>query len=436
MMPLKWFLLVLSTMLLTSCKYVQQFMPSEQSTVSDANLAREAAKAAQLAQQEAEQAARAAKIAQQEAEQAAVALRSAHASFMAETESRQAPVEEPVVAPPVKVEKARAAKKKPVAAVKPVPAKKVVKGKTAKSAPTELIPSQQKAISNLKESMLPPTYDPFKTEEDPIVEQAAAKPVVAAAPKRSPASVPGTTRVLAKQNKESKAELEARFKRALRLFESKDEEEYVKMIIHEPDGVKRVREVYIQRIEAVEGEQRMLARVMKPFDLKGSSVLLVATKKTDDQWIYLPSSKQTRKVVVAEKKGAILGSELRYEDFNPSAIRHSSIDLLKTERIEGKNYDVFEVQIPEGTGPYEKAWVWIDPKSEMPIQIEYYTGDEKVKKIEFFDYYKVGAVWRPAKLSIKNFKNNRGTDIEISNVKINSGLTADRLTVEALSKSW
>src|SRR5690606_2775109 len=133
-----------------------------------------------------------------------------------------------------------------------------------------------------------------------------------------------------RQVKETKKQLEARFKKSLRLFESRDEEQYVKLIITEPDGTKKLREIFVQRASAP-GEQRMLARVMKPFDLKGASVLLVATKHADDQWVYRPASKQTRKVVVAEKKGAILGSELRYEDFNPAAIRRSDIDLLKTE---------------------------------------------------------------------------------------------------------
>lgn len=473
MVASRWLVLIALSMLLTSCKFPQQFIPGgEQNSVGQADLAREAAKAAQLAREEAEQAAKAAKAAQAEAETAAVAIRSTQASMMAQAEENRAreelrartaepakPVVEskPEVKPEPKVAEAKVEKvekthggkiKKEV--VHNTSKKGVKAGKAPAGSPmmievSEPLSPQQKAMAALRDSQ--GGFDPIQAEEEDANNFAertvkgkkgtpVAKEVAPPAPKRAPASVPGTTRVLERTGKESKEELEARFKRALHLFESKDEEEYVKMVISEPDGVKRLREVYMQRAGVTDGEQRMLARVIKPFDLKGSSVLLVATKETDDQWIYLPSSKQTRKVVVAEKKGAILGSELRYEDFNPSAIRHSTISLLKSERIEGKNYDVFEVKIPAGTSPYEKAWVWIDPKSEMPIQIEYYNGSEKVKKIEFQDYYKVGTIWRPGKLAIKNLKTNRGTDIEISNVKINNGVTADRLTVEALSKAW
>lgn len=255
------------------------------------------------------------------------------------------------------------------------------------------------------------------------------------AQKRAPASIPGTTHVIPKMQKQSQAELETRFKRALHLFESRDEEAIVKMTIIEPDGNKSSREIQIQRV-GFKGQQRMLARVVNPPDLKGSSVLVIANEKSENQWIYLPSTKQTRKVVVSEQRGGILGSELRFEDINPSVIRQSNLHLLKTDRIEGKNYDVVETLVPKGSSPFDKALVWIDRLSEMPIQIEYYAGGKKVKTIEFFDYYKAGSVWRPGKLSIKNLQTNRATDIEISDVKINKGIPSDRLSVEALSKRW
>lgn len=257
----------------------------------------------------------------------------------------------------------------------------------------------------------------------------------AQAPRRAPASIPGSTVLLKKGMKESKEQLRQRFARALRLFESRDERAVVRLDIKESDGTIKRRELVLHRA-GEKGEQRMLARVRAPADLRGSSVLIVATKQAESQWIFLPSSKQTRRIVTGDQKGTILGSELRYEDLNPSVIRRSSINLLRTERIEGKNYDVFEVRIPKGSSPYDRAWVWIDKKSEMPITIEYYVKNTKVKTIEFFDYYKIGSIWRPARLSIKNLVNSRGTEIEISQLAINTGLPLNRLNVENLSRPW
>lgn len=432
--------LMVSVTMLSSCKLTESINAAvavlrSEGTASSASAEIQAAKTAQA---QAEQAAQAARTAQAQAEQAAAAAYAAQQQaeqYLASLQNtatqptktadrktkksleRQKPVTRIATPPPV-VRK-EVPKPAPPVAAKPVP---VTPPPVAPTVPVGSLMS-----SSAESSIEAEEADAFAASDNYVARRNGQ-----VQPKRAPASVGGATSAL---DPNRRAENEARFKRALALFESKDEQQNVKLTIIEPDGTRKLREVSVARL-GLEGEQRMLARVISPADLKGAGVLVVATKQRDNQWVYLPSSKQTRKVVVAEQKGVILGSELRYEDFNPAAIRRSSVDLLKQERIEGKTYDIFEAMIPPGTVPYEKAWVWIDPKSEMPIQIEYFSAGEKVKRIEFSDYYKVGDIWRPAKLAIKNLKTKRGTDIEISNVKVNTGMPADRLSVEALSKVW
>lgn len=230
--------------------------------------------------------------------------------------------------------------------------------------------------------------------------------------------------------------LKARFEKALKQFDSKDEEAKIKLSIIEPDGSKKTREISIQRVGG-KGEQRVLARILAPSDLKGTGFLSIMTKDTENQWVYLPSSKQTRKVVTGEQKeGGVLGSELRYEDFNPSVVRETEVKLVKTEAAGGKSYDIVEYKIPPGASPYQMAQVWIEKGNDNPYQIDYFVGTEKVKTINFQNYKKIGGISRPAKMVIKNLKNNRGTEIELTSVKINRGISLQSLSVEALAKTW
>src|SRR5690606_12778728 len=114
------------------------------------------------------------------------------------------------------------------------------------------------------------------------------------------------------------------------------------------NGAKSARELSLQR-SGVGGEQRMVARILAPADLKGTSLLSVVTKDSEDQWIYLPSSKQVRKVVSKDGgDSGVLGSELRYEDFDPSVIRATKVTLKASEQIGGKTYDVLEAAVPTG----------------------------------------------------------------------------------------
>lgn len=234
----------------------------------------------------------------------------------------------------------------------------------------------------------------------------------------------------------AQADLKVRFQKALKQFESKDESAKVKLTIVETDGSKLVREIEIQRTGG-KAEQRMLARITAPSDLKGTSLLSIVSKEEENQWVYLPSSKQVRKVVAAESsEGGVLGSELRYEDFNPSVIRETEVKLLGQQELNGKKHDVLEATLPMGKSPYEKVQVWILPGKDLPMQLDYFVKGQKAKTIQFSGYKKVGAVIRPTKMAIRNLKSKRGTDIELSDLKINKGLPAQKLSVDSLAKAW
>lgn len=230
--------------------------------------------------------------------------------------------------------------------------------------------------------------------------------------------------------------LEARFQKALKQFQAKDEEAQVKLTIIEADGSQLVREVQLQRAGAA-SEQRLLARIMAPSDLKGMGLLSIVTKDNENQWVYLPSSKQVRKIVGAESSDSgVLGSELRYEDFDPSVIRRTEVKKIKTENLNGKPHDILEARLPKGQSPYERVQIWIQNGLDLPVQIDYYSQGQKVKTLQFQGYKKVGQVLRPHKLVIRNLKNKRGTDIELSQVKINRGLNPQKLSVDSLAKAW
>ncbi len=228
----------------------------------------------------------------------------------------------------------------------------------------------------------------------------------------------------------------SRLEKALRLFESRDEEANVSLTILDVDGSKKTREISIQRAGNFT-EQRMIARITAPADLKGTSLLSVMSKQSENQWVYLPSSKQTRKILTADHKDAgILGSELRYEDFNPSVIRQAKVTFLKTEKKNNKSYDIFETRVPPGSSVYQTAQIWIENGADVPAEINYFIKTEMVKTIIFKDYRLVGSVMRPHHMVITNLKNKRGTEIRMANYQINKGFPVQRLSVESLAKTW
>jgi|GEM_PF-3785161 len=238
-----------------------------------------------------------------------------------------------------------------------------------------------------------------------------------------------------KGGKTAQNEHEKRFFRALKNIESKNEEARIRMSIQEEDGSTKDRELAVRRL-TVGKEQRVLARILAPADLKGMSLFSIVEKKSENQWIYFPSSKQTRKIVTADSSEVgILGSELQYNDFDPAVIRKSTAKLLKTDACGNLTCDWVEAT-PKGDSPYSKVIVMISNSEDLPLEMEYFKGTEKIKTVVFSDYKKISGIQRPHKLVIKNLKNNRGTEIQIDELKVNFDLSPDQISLQQISRPF
>ena len=73
-----------------------------------------------------------------------------------------------------------------------------------------------------------------------------------------------------------------------------------------------------------------LVRMKSPTDLKGTALLNVIEDGEENQWLYLPSTKQVRRIMGNQnKKAGVLGSELTPEDLDITTLKVSKATLLK-----------------------------------------------------------------------------------------------------------
>ena len=73
--------------------------------------------------------------------------------------------------------------------------------------------------------------------------------------------------------------------------------------------------------------------------------------------------------------------------------------------------------------------------SEMCIRDRYYDAKGQAqKRVDFLNYAQINNIQRAQKVVIKNLKNKRGTELVLSDIKANSGLSDDAFTQRALSK--
>lgn len=211
-------------------------------------------------------------------------------------------------------------------------------------------------------------------------------------------------------------------------IQSKDEQAQVTMKIIEPNGEIKTRSMKIQTLQGK--KFYALVRILAPADIKGTAVLSEIDKQEENQWLYLPSTKQVRRVVNTKKSNGVLGSELSMDDLNSTAIKGSEVRLFQSDAT----YVSLEVVPKKGKSIYERVLTTISATQHVPVRTEYFQNGQVVKTVQFSNYKKVNDVLRAHSIKIRNQKSRRGTDLELTEVKINSGLKTTDFTVNALKE--
>lgn len=216
---------------------------------------------------------------------------------------------------------------------------------------------------------------------------------------------------------------------------TKDEEFTVHMKIIEADGSSKDREMRIWRISPGKKDHSLMVRMQKPADLKGTALLATLKGDKEDKWVYLPSTKQTRRLTGENSKGGILGSELSAEDFDFNRDQSAATTIKKEFETNGRKYIILESDVTSTSANYSKVQSYVAASEFLPVKAECYDKQGKLLKvIEFSNYKKLaGNKWRAENIKIRNVQNKRGTDITLSDIKLNQGLKASKFTPKSLA---
>jgi len=204
----------------------------------------------------------------------------------------------------------------------------------------------------------------------------------------------------------------------------------LKMVIQDSDGSKKERVLSI--IRKNDGEVRVLLRLLQPSDLKGLSLLTVASKGKEDQWLYLPSDKKSRRILGSNKKGKFLDSEISFEDLSISTYKEFDNKIVKED---AKQIQIESKAKPDSDSSYGKVVTWVSKPELRLHKVEYYDKSNKLlKRSEFKGYTKVGAkYWRAKQMLVHNVQDNRKTSLTLQKVNLKK-IDADEVSLAALEE--
>lgn len=215
----------------------------------------------------------------------------------------------------------------------------------------------------------------------------------------------------------------------------KDSKAEAEMIIRKRRGSENRRQLEILTLEDPEEGDRSLLRFLSPPDVRGTSLLThTRPKGEDEQWLYLPALKRTKRIPSVNRSGPFMGSEFAYEDFALRVPEDYTHRLLREENLEGQEAFVLERRPAYPASGYSRQVVWLDKAGYRILRIDYRDGKEKsLKTLVATGYRKYsGRFWRADTLRMANLQTGDTTWLVWRNQRLGTGLSGNDFSRGAL----
>lgn len=216
------------------------------------------------------------------------------------------------------------------------------------------------------------------------------------------------------------------------------------MILIDKSGSERVRQ--LKTYGKDKGEDKMkLMFFMSPADVKDTGFLTYDYEdgnKDDDQWLYLPALRKTKRIASSDKSGSFMGSDFTYSDMTDRDLDDYDFTFLKEGEVDGHKVVMIQSaprnkKVIEETG-YEKSILIIRPDIDVLVRAVHWVKDGgylkyfEVKKLEQID-----GIWTNTEIHMTTKKGKQvvhKTVMSFSNVKYNQKLDEEMFSIRRLEK--
>ena len=202
------------------------------------------------------------------------------------------------------------------------------------------------------------------------------------------------------------------------------------MTLVNKSGNQRVRKIKQFTKDLGEVEKSIMF-FLSPADVKNTSFMswTYDSDKSDDQWIYLPALKKTKRISSDSKSDYFMGSDFTYDDLGDRKLEDDTHKLLREETIDGKACYVVESVSKDEDYMYTKTITWIIKDNFIGLKKEFYDEDEDLLKIlSIKKYEEISGLQIITNSEMKNVQKNHKTSMVLNNVQINTGISVSKFT--------
>lgn len=217
----------------------------------------------------------------------------------------------------------------------------------------------------------------------------------------------------------------------------------MEMLLIDKNGKERLRK--IRRFMKDKGKDTLLLMFfLHPADVKNTGFLTYDyddPSKDDDQWLYLPALRKTKRIASSDKSGSFMGSDLTYADITSKDLEDYQYKILKEDEVYGKKVWVIE-SIPnkraqDETG-YTKSIVFVRQDNYVVVRaVNWVKAGKKLKYFDVKNLELIDGIWVATEIRVTTKKGGRTlhkTILRFHNVKFNQNLSENLFTVRRLEK--
>jgi hypothetical protein len=183
------------------------------------------------------------------------------------------------------------------------------------------------------------------------------------------------------------------------------------MVLKQGDVVAH-RSMKIQSVEQEQSGERTLIRVITPIDLKGTALLThTHDAAADEQWLYLPVIKRTKRIALETKAGAFLSSQFNFEDLSPFQLQKYTYQRQPDEACGDTRCYVVDSIPVAATSTYQRIRNWIEHDNFRLVKADFFDRENRLYKtltVEKYLLYR-DKYWKPEIMRMKDHSLNAET---------------------------
>ena len=218
----------------------------------------------------------------------------------------------------------------------------------------------------------------------------------------------------------------------------------VEMTLIDKSGKKRLREIRAFGIDRGEDELQLLF-FLSPADLKDTGFLTYdydESGKDDDQWLYLPALKKTKRIASSDKSGSFMGSDFSYADLTSRDLDQYDYTLMKETEVGG--FKVWQIEsVPrtkqeiKETGT-TKSILFVRQDNYLVVRsVGWLKRGGRLKYMEIKALEQIDGIWVGTETHMTTKKGDKTlhkTVLRNSNIRFRQELDEDFFTVRQMEK--